>query len=328
MTTLLRSGGYRPRDAVRRLTDTQNDEPVGLIAGWGRFPILVAQTLVSRRVPVCCIAIDDHADDHLEYLCDHVCWSGVGRLGTHVRYFRKLGVRRVVMAGKLFKADLLYKGTPWLRHFPDLQCLRTFGPLLLSRRADARDDSLLTAVTQMYHRHGMTVTPATDLAPELLAVEGALAGRRVTEKLAGDIRFGWQVAKQMGGLDIGQSVTVKDGTVLAVEAIEGTDACIRRTGEVCRRGGWALVKVAKPDQDMRFDVPTIGPGTVAAVRDAGGTAIVIEAGRTIIVDREETLRSADRAGITLVAVTDPAATPIAANAPAESPAAARADRAA
>lgn len=298
-------GGYHPFGGSRSVTARRCGEPIGLIAGWGRFPILVAQSLIARKVPVCCIAIDGHADRHLEYLCDHVRWSGIGRMGAHLRYFRKMGVRSVTMAGKLFKADLLYAGSPWLRHCPDLQCLRTFGPLLLSQHGNARDDSLLMAVTQMYQRHAMEVVAATDLAPELLAGEGWLAGKKPSAKLQSDIRFGWQIAKQMGALDIGQSITVKDGTVLAVEAIEGTDACIQRTGQLCRRGGWVLVKVAKPNQDMRFDVPTIGPQTVQMVRDAGGAAIVIEAGRTIVVDQGETYAAAAAASIAIVAVADP-----------------------
>ncbi len=297
-------GGYHPHGSLRRLA-TDTTRPIGLIAGWGRFPVLVAQSLVARRIPVCCVAIPDHADQHLEYLCDHVLWSGVGRMGSHIKYFRKLGVRQVTMAGKLFKADLLYRGSPWLRHTPDLECIRTFGPLLLSRQRNARDDSLLTAVTQMYQRHSMEVTSATDLAPELLAAPGWLVGKNRSLRLENDIQFGWQIAKQMGGLDIGQSITVKDGAVLAVEAIEGTDACIRRTGELCRRGGWVLVKVAKPRQDMRFDVPTIGPQTVEMVRDAKGAAIAIEAGRTIIVDQRQTFAAAERAGIAIVSLREP-----------------------
>jgi DUF1009 family protein len=297
-------GGYHPQGSLRRLA-TDTTRPIGLIAGWGRFPVLVAQSLVARRIPVCCVAIPDHADQHLEYLCDHVLWSGVGRMGSHIKYFRKLGVRQVTMAGKLFKADLLYRGSPWLRHTPDLECIRTFGPLLLSRQRNARDDSLLTAVTQMYQRHSMEVTSATDLAPELLATPGWLVGKNRSLRLENDIQFGWQIAKQMGGLDIGQSITVKDGAVLAVEAIEGTDACIRRTGELCRRGGWVLVKVAKPRQDMRFDVPTIGPQTVEMVRDAKGAAIAIEAGRTIIVDQRQTFAAAERAGIAIVSLREP-----------------------
>ena len=277
-------------------------EPIGLIAGWGRFPIQVARALVRDGHPVCCIAISGHASTDLESICDHVYWSGVGKLGGHIRYFRRHGVPRVTMAGKLFKADLLYRGSVWIRHFPDWTCIRTLGPYLVGRRRDARDDSLLGAITDAYAKSGIEIAPATDFAPELLVNEGHLAGPPAKERLQRDIEAGWRVAKQMGGLDIGQSITIKDGTVIAVEAIEGTDACIKRAGELCKRGGWTLIKVAKPAQDMRFDVPTIGPQTIERVRDAKGSAIVIEAGKTIVVDQEVTYELAGKSGITLVSV--------------------------
>jgi hypothetical protein len=175
---------------------------------------------------------------------------------------------------------------------------------LLGRKRDARDDRLLLAVTNAYTRIGIDVCAATDFAPELLVNEGLLTGPSPTARLQGDIEAGWTVAKRMGGMDIGQSITIKDGTVIAVEAIEGTDACIERTGDLCRRGGWTLVKVSKPNQDMRFDVPTIGPQTIARVRDAGGKAIAIEADKTILVEREQTLEMARKAGITIVAIDD------------------------
>lgn len=276
--------------------------PVGLVAGWGRFPVQVAQALVRDGHRVCCIAISGHASTDLESICDHVCWSGVGKLGGHIRYFRRNQVSRVTMAGKLFKADLLYRGSVWIRHLPDWTCVRTLGPFLVGRRRDARDDSLLLAITRAYARAGIEICAATDFAPELLVEKGQLAGPPANQRLQRDIEAGWLIAKQMGGLDIGQAITIKDGTVIAVEAIEGTDACIERTGQLCKRGGWALVKVSKPQQDMRFDVPTIGPQTIQRVHDAKGTAIVIEAGKTIIVDQASTFELARKAGITVVAM--------------------------
>jgi DUF1009 family protein len=278
--------------------------PIGLVAGWGRFPVEVAQALVRSGRRVACVAIRGHASNDLESICDHVLWLGVGKLGGHIKYFRRSGATEVTMAGKLFKADLLYGGSLWLRHFPDLTCLRTFGPHLLGRRRDARDDSLLMAVVNAYQRVGIRIQPATDLAPELLVKRTQLTGGVINSALQSDIQAGWRIAKQMGGMDIGQTITIKDGTVLAVEAIEGTDACIERTGSLCKRGGWTMVKVSKPEQDMRFDVPTIGPQTIRRVHSSGGKAIVVEADKTIIVDREETLRAAKEAGITLVAVDD------------------------
>ena len=227
---------------------------------------------------------------------------GVGKIGGHVKHFRRHGVTEVAMAGKLFKADLLFSGSVWLRHFPDLTGIRTLAPHLWGRKRDARDDSLMMAVVNAYDRVGMKIVSPTDLAPELLVNHTQLSGSTISASLQSDIEMGWEIAKKMGGMDIGQTITIKDGAVLAVEAIEGTDACIERTGQVCKRGGWTMVKVSKPDQDMRFDVPTIGLQTIQRVRQSGGKAIVIEADKTILVDREKTIQAAKEAGITLVAV--------------------------
>lgn len=276
---------------------------VGLIAGWGSFPIRVATRLRADGHAVVCVAITGHAEPEIASVCDEVLWSGVGRFGKHLRFFKKQNVRHVTMAGKLFKSDLLYGGSLWLRHSPDLTCLRTFWPMLFGRRRDARDDRLLTAVINTYQRHHFEICSATSLAPELLVKAGNLTRRKLSVGLTGDAELGWTIAKTMGGLDIGQAVAIKDGTVIAVEAIEGTDACIARAGQLCRRGGWTLVKVSKPNQDMRFDVPTIGTNTVQNVADAGGVAIVIEADRTIILDQDATIALADQLGIAIVAIT-------------------------
>ncbi len=297
--------GYWPRRGHKIMAQHQSDEnqpPIGLVAGWGSFPVQVAQSLIREGHRVCCVAISGHASTDLESICDHVTFAGVGILGGHIRFFRRNGVEQVTMAGKLFKADLLYQGSVWLRHFPDLTCIRTLGPSLLGRQRDARDDNLLVAVTNAYGRAGMDVLAATDFAPELLVEAGILAGPKLKQRQTSDVAAGWEVAKQMGGMDIGQTITIKDGTVIAVEAIEGTDACIDRTGTLCRRGGWTLVKVSKPQQDMRFDVPTIGPQTVRRVAQAEGTAIAIEAGKTILVEREATLKLANDLGISIIAM--------------------------
>ena len=297
--------GYRPghiKTMLRNLQTQQQEPPIGLVAGWGSYPVEVAQAIVRNHRSVCCIAITGHASKDLESICDHVKWAGVGRLGAHIRYFRRFGVKQVTMAGKLFKADLLFQGSLWLRHLPDLCAIRTFGPLLLGRHRDARDDSLLLSVTRAYSSGDLEVCAATDLSPELLVKHGRLTSHRLNDRVLRDIEIGWHAAKQMGGMDIGQSITVKDGTVIAVEAIEGTDACIDRTGSLCRRGGWTLVKVSKPQQDMRFDVPTVGPQTVQRVHAAGGKAIAIEADKTIVVERERTIQLAEQFGIAMIAL--------------------------
>ena len=149
---------------------------------------------------------------------------------------------------------------------------------------------------------GLTCTSALELCPELLVNPGVLTRRKPTAAEEIDIQFGWQMAKEMGRLDVGQSVVVSDRVVLAVEAIEGTDRAIARAGELCRAGGFVVVKVAKPQQDMRFDVPTIGVSTIETIKKAGGKVLAVEANKTILLDREQTIAAADRSGITITAL--------------------------
>ena len=297
------SSGTPPQDTSASVT-ANPPSPVGLIAGWGRFPVLVAESLVRSGQPVVCVALKGLADASLEYLCDDVQWFGVAKLGGHMRYFRRHGVRRVTMAGKLFKAELLFQRSVILSQWPDIESIKTFAPHFIWRREDTRDDSLLTAVTSAFARRSMDVIAATDFAPDLLASAGNLTKKKPSGAQLKDIHFGWSIAKTMGGMDIGQSITVRDGTVIAVEAVEGTDACITRSGQLCKKGGWTLIKVAKPNQDMRFDVPTIGPQTIQNVADAGGRAIAIEANMTILVDAEQCFELADRLGVAIVSLED------------------------
>ncbi len=158
------------------------------------------------------------------------------------------------------------------------------------------------AIVRTFDRHGVVFKPATDYAPELLVKEGCLTFRQPSAAEQKDIEFGWRLAKEIGRLDVGQSVAVKDRAPLAIEAIEGTDECIRRAGQLCRKGGFTVVKVAKPKQDMRFDVPTIGLGTIETLAAAGGRVLAIEAGRTIILDQAQVVELARRHGIAIVAL--------------------------
>lgn len=230
------------------------------------------------------IGLAEHADPRLQTLAEHFCWLRVAQLGGQQRWLRKHGVQEVVLAGKLFKDRLILGPASLRRLMPDWECIKTLAPHFLGRRRNTRDDALLTAISSSFDRHGMQVVPGTRLAPQLLMQPGCYSRQRPDSQLWHDIRFGWQVAKQMGGLDIGQAVTVRNGCVLAVEAIEGTDACIERTAELCPAGGWVLVKVAKPQQDERFDLPTIGLRTIDKVHRAGGRAIATEANQTIFLD--------------------------------------------
>jgi DUF1009 family protein len=225
----------------------------------------------------------------------------MGTVGGAIRRFRKSGVRRAVMAGKIHKV-MFYRPRWWLRHRPDWTAVRTFYRHFLSGSRDRKDDSLLSALVAAYAAAGISFQPATDFAPELLVSSGNVSGLSVSARQLRDVDFGWQLAKHMGGLDVGQTVCVKDQAVLAVEAIEGTDLCIRRAGELCRQGGFTVVKVAKPQQDMRFDVPTVGVSTLETIAAAGGRVLAIEAGRTILLDAEEFHATARRLKIAVVAL--------------------------
>jgi DUF1009 family protein len=275
---------------------------IGLVAGWGRFPVLVAAALKAAGHEVFCVALRGHADPALATICDEVYPAGVARLGWHIRYFQRRGITQATLAGKLFKHKLLFGKLGWLSLVPDLRTIRAFFPLFVTRRKNRNDDALLSVVVEEYARSGITLAPATDFAPELLVKLGTLTRRQPTASERDDIAFGWQIAKEMGRLDIGQSVVVKGRTIVAVEAVEGTDECIRRARQFCPQGGFTVVKVAKPQQDMRFDVPTIGMQTIETMAAAGGKVLAIEAGKTIVVDQADVVRLADERGLSIVAV--------------------------
>lgn len=274
--------------------------PVGLLAGGGRFPFVFAEKARLVGLPVICVGLRGSADPELARYVNRFYWSLPSRIGRVIRIFKRAGVRRMVMAGKVHKADILHK--PWkaLTLLPDLRTLRFW---FFRARPDNRDDSLMLALIDEFAVDGLGVESALDLCPELLVRPGLLTRRSPTSREELDITFGWELAREMGRLDVGQSVAVKDRAVLAVEAIEGTDRAIARAGELCRAGGFVVVKVAKPAQDMRFDVPTVGVSTIENLHRAGGRVLAIEAGRTIVIDQAETVALADRYGLTIVART-------------------------
>jgi DUF1009 family protein len=274
---------------------------IGLIAGWGRYPIVVAQALADQGAEVYALGIKDHADPAIAHHCRQYDWIGLGQIGKVIRYFRRHGVREATMAGKVHKVRL-FQRCVWLHHLPDWQGILTYYPHFASRRKTLQDDSLLGTIVARFGRAGITMRPATDFVPELLVKLACLTHRRPTAAEQQDVDFGWRLAKEMGRLDVGQSVAVKGRSPLAVEAIEGTDECVRRAGSLCKAGGFTLVKVAKPQQDMRFDVPTIGLGTLETLAAAGGSVLAVEAGRTIIVDQPQVIEFANRHNLAIVAL--------------------------
>jgi len=276
--------------------------PIGLLAGWGEFPLEVARSLKSQGHPLICIGLRGHADPELQKICDIFRWAGIARIGSQIRFFRRHGVQEAIMAGKVFKARLMYHRFGWLHLVPDLRCLRAFYPYFISGTRDRKDDTLLKAVVDEYAKDNIAFRPASEMVPALLLDEGHWSGPPLSESQAKDVAFGWEIAKTLGRLDIGQSVAVKSQSCLAVEAVEGTDACIHRAGELCSQGGFVIIKVAKPQQDMRFDVPTIGVGTLESMRAAGATLLVVEAEKTIIVDRDRVFKLARQWGISILAI--------------------------
>ena len=274
---------------------------IGLIAGWGRFPIVVAQSLKEQGYHVACVALKDHADPVLENICDQLRWTSVAKVGHAIRFCKRCGASQAILAGKVFKLRLFQPGAIF-KLMPDWRTVRIFWSHFIATRSDRKDDTLLTAIVTAFAQDGVEIRPASDFVPELLVKFGQLTRLGPTKAQLKDIEFGWTLAKEMGRLDIGQSVVVKDRACLAVEAIEGTDECIRRAGTLCPAGGFTVVKLAKPQQDMRFDVPTIGVGTLETMKATGAKLLVVEAGKTILVDQRECIELANREQIVVVAL--------------------------
>lgn len=273
---------------------------VGLIAGWGSYPIVVAEGLRAQGSQVVCLGVAGHADPVLREMSDAYSDIGIAKIGGAIRYFRKQGVTRATMAGKFHKTLLMQQH--WTTLLPDWRTMRTFFPHFGSLTKDRKDDTLLRAVIDAFAEDGITFVPATEFVPEILVKAGTITKRQPSRSEMKDIEFGWTIAKKIGEVDIGQSVAVQGRAILAVEAIEGTDACIRRAGELCKGRGFTLVKVAKPKQDMRFDVPTIGIGTVESLVNAGAKVLAVEADKTIFLDREEVIAFANQHQLAILAL--------------------------
>jgi len=273
--------------------------PLGLMAGGGQLPVFFARTLRQRGVPLAIVGIRHAAEPELARYTDRLDWCGIGGMGRMIGLFKRAGVRRLVTMGKVFKGNYLHR--PW-KLFSLLPDWRTICWFFGRNRKDNGDDSLMLSIIAEFAKDGIAFESPVDHCPELLVSEGILTRRKPTTSEERDIAFGWNLAKEMGRLDVGQSVIVKATTVLAVEAIEGTDRAILRAGELCRAGGFVVVKVAKPQQDRRFDQPTFGVATIETMYRAGGKVLAVEADETILVDRDETIRLADRYGLTVVAL--------------------------
>jgi hypothetical protein len=265
-----------------------NAEPLGLIAGNGRLPLQVAREARRAGLRVVAVALRGETLPEIDQAADEVAWVAVGALRELLDTFRQAGVRRVVLAGGLDKPRLL-------RDFrPDPAALQ----LLLTLKS-REDDALLRALAGWLESEGVEVVDAAPLVPGLYAAQGVLTRRAPSAEEQEAMEHGWRVAKALGALDVGQTVAVKSGSTVAVEAVEGTDEVIRRAGRVAGPGV-VVVKVAKPGQDLRFDVPTVGPGTIEAMAQVGATALGVEAASTLLLDRDDLTALADRHRIAVV----------------------------
>ncbi len=271
---------------------------IGLLAGSGRFPVAFTQAARRRGPSVFCVGVHGLASHELADVCDDFITIPVAKLGRAIRVFKRAGISRAVMAGKVEKR-ILFQPFRLFRLMPDWRGLHCF---LNYARENRKDDTLLLAVIREFGRDNITFESALDYCPELLVKHGFLTRRKPSPIQWRDIHFGWELAKEIGRLDIGQTVIVNDMAVIAVEAIEGTDEAIRRAGELCKRKGFCVVKVAKPQQDMRFDVPTIGKQTIQTMHEAGGRVLAIESEKTIILDEEQVIDLANKFGIGIVAL--------------------------
>jgi DUF1009 family protein len=272
-----------------------DSSPLALIAGAGRLPLLFARSARKRGRCVHVIALYALSEEGVAAEADSCEWLHLGEFARMLESLARAGARELALAGKVPKA-FLWQQREAVK--PDAKAVA-----FLAALKDRRDDSLLGAIAGLLAAEGYPLASQLEVAADLVAPAGLIAGRAPSDAESGDIAFGFPIARALGGLDVGQSVVVQGRAVLALEAIEGTDAAIARGLSFAERGKPAcVVKVAKPNQDPRFDVPTVGPGTVRALAAGGGSALAIEAGRTLVLDRDELAREAERAGIAVVGV--------------------------
>jgi DUF1009 family protein len=263
---------------------------IGLIAGGGQFPLIFAKRAQARGMSVYAVAYVNEADPQLAQHVAAIEWLHLGQLRRLLKFFKRHGITQTVMMGAIRKTRIFSDVKP------DTKAIAMFAGM-----RGTHDDKLLRAFAKTLEKEGITVQASTFLLPDLLASEGCWTRRRPTRSQQTDMEVGWPLAKAIGRLDIGQCVVLEGGSVLAVEAIDGTDATILRGGQL--GGGEAVViKVCKPDQDERFDIPAIGTQTIESMHTAGARVLVIEAGKAVVFDREEMVSLADEYGIAIVAL--------------------------
>lgn len=262
----------------------------GLIAGNGKFPFLVLEGAKKQGVSVCVVAIREETDKRIEEIAEKVVWVGIGQLGKMISFFKKEGVTQAIMAGQV-KHVQIFSGA-----LPDLRMIK-----MLWNLPQRNTDALIGGVAAEMLREGIELIDSTYFIQDYLAQKGVLSKRKPDATEQGNIEYGLQIAGEIARLDLGQTIVVRAKACVAIEAMEGTDAVIKRAGELAR-GKLTVVKVAKPNQDMRFDVPVVGTPTIETMIAAGATCLCLTARKTLIFDRAEMLKLADEKKIAVVAV--------------------------
>ncbi len=275
------------------MTISENDK-IGIIAGGGQFPLLFAKSAKKQGLKVYAAAHRNETDEELSNQVEQLIWIKLGQLGRIISFFKKEGITKTVFVGSITKTNIFRDVRP------------DFKGLGLWNKIDIKqDDAILRAVADQLAKDGIEVVASTRYAPELLFPKGVLTRKKLTKEQKDDIVFGWKIAREIGKLDIGQCVVVRNGTVLAVEAIEGTDAAINRGGRLCSEKA-VVIKVRKPKQDIRFDLPAIGEKTIASMQEVKAAVLAVEAEFALLFDRESVIRAADAAGLVVVGVTEKA----------------------
>ncbi|MBT3312786.1 MAG: UDP-2,3-diacylglucosamine diphosphatase LpxI [Desulfobacterales bacterium] len=263
---------------------------IGLIAGGGQFPIIFSNIAKSKGYEVFAVAHIKETDPALENHVDMIRWIHLGQVKKLLNFFKENKVTEVAMLGKIKKTRIFSDFKP------DTKALK-----LIAGMRHTHDDNVLRGLAGALEKEGIKVRSSTFLIPDILATEGCWTKRKPSRAEKEDMKLGWEIAKEIGKLDIGQCIVLCKGSVLAVEAIDGTDATIKRGGSLANNSA-VVVKVAKPNQDLRFDVPAVGVETIMTMQEAGAGLLVLEAGKAVVFDKEEMIDCADRYGISIIAL--------------------------
>jgi len=266
-----------------------------IVAGQGYLPFLVARGAKAAGRAVCILGIRDVASKNLADLADTFYWIPIARVGRWIKLARRFGATELILAGGVKKTEAFSRWRIW-RYIPDVRTMRIW---FRRARGARRNLAILGALADELQDEGITVVNSIKYCSEAMAEEGVLTKCSPSKLIWEDIEFGWPMAMKIAELDIGQALAVREKDIIAVEAIEGTDAMIDRAGKLVK-GDWTLVKVAQPHQDMRFDVPTVGPETIERMRANHASALVVQAGMTIMIDKTKIIELANRYGISIV----------------------------